>query len=115
MPTGPHAKAIVSAAERLGAELAKRKVDLVYGGGNIGVMGILARAVDKAGGNVIGVIPKALAAREVSGDMVKRGTEIVVDTMHERKLIMARKSKGFIALPGGLGTYEELMEAATWT
>lgn len=115
LPTGKHRDAIIGAAEKLGAELARRKVDLVYGGGNIGIMGILARAVDKAGGNVIGVIPKALAAREVSGDMVRRGTEILTDTMHERKQIMARKSRGFIALPGGLGTYEELMEAATWT
>lgn len=102
----------VDAAERLGEMLAERKIGLVYGGGNVGLMGYTASAVVRSGGDVIGVIPKSLVKREVAytGAIDLR----VVDTMHERKALMADLSDGFIALPGGLGTLEEFFEALTW-
>lgn len=78
-------------------------------------MGEVSRAVHEAGGNVYGIIPRALAVREVSGHMVQPQHEIIVDTMHERKQLLAELGSGFIALPGGYGTFEELMEAITWT
>jgi uncharacterized protein (TIGR00730 family) len=101
-----------AAAQQLGAELASRGITLVYGGGNVGLMGILADATLHAGGKAIGVIPEALMAREVG----HRGlTELhVVKTMHERKALMAELSDGFIALPGGIGTFEEFFEVLTW-
>jgi len=100
------------AARELGAVLAGRGIGLVYGGGNIGLMGVLADTVLDAGGEVIGVIPDALVAREIAHDGV---TELrVVKSMHERKALMADLADGFIALPGGLGTLEELFEALTW-
>jgi uncharacterized protein (TIGR00730 family) len=101
-----------AAAQQLGAELASRGITLVYGGGNVGLMGILADATLHAGGKVIGVIPEALMAREVG----HRGlTELhIVKTMHERKALMAELSDGFIALPGGIGTFEEFFEVLTW-
>lgn len=100
------------AARELGAELALRGIALVYGGGCVGLMGILADAVLEAGGEVIGVIPQALQEKEVG----HRGlTELhVVETMHQRKALMADLSDGFLVLPGGIGTLEELFETFTW-
>jgi uncharacterized protein (TIGR00730 family) len=101
------------AAVTLGGLLAARKIGLVYGGGNVGLMGVIANAVLDAGGEVIGVIPHALATREIEHRGV---THLhVVDSMHERKAMMAGLSDAFIAMPGGVGTFEEFFEAVTWT
>lgn len=105
--------AYAEAAVTLGALLARRGIGLVYGGGNVGLMGAIADAALTAGGEVIGVIPKALADREVAHHGV---TELrVVDSMHTRKAMMADLSDAFIAMPGGVGTFEEFFEAITWT
>lgn len=101
-----------AAAQTLGIELAGRGLELVYGGGNIGLMGIVADAVLNRGGRVTGVIPERLADLEVAHREVSDLR--IVDTMHERKAVMAELSDGFIALPGGIGTLEELFEAVTW-
>ncbi len=100
------------AAEQLGTTIAKRGLELVYGGGCVGLMGIVADAAIKTGGNVIGVIPEALKIKEV----VHEGLPDlrVVKSMHERKALMADLSDAFIALPGGFGTYEEFCEILTW-
>ena len=105
--------AFASAARLLATELATRRVEVVYGGGNVGLMGIVADAALAAGGRVIGVIPHALVTRELAHlDL----TELhVVDSMHDRKAMMSRLADGFIALPGGFGTLEEFCEAVTWT
>ncbi|HXT11353.1 MAG TPA: TIGR00730 family Rossman fold protein [Candidatus Angelobacter sp.] len=100
------------AAKTAGTELAKRGIGLVYGGGNVGLMGVIADSVLAAGGDVFGVIPEALMAREV-GHRGLRDLR-VVKTMHERKALMAELSDGFIALPGGIGTFEEFFEIVTW-
>ena len=101
-----------AAAEALGTFLAGRQIGLVYGGGNIGLMGQVARAALDAGGEVIGVIPGALMDKELG---LRECTELrVVGSMHERKQLMADLSDGFIALPGGIGTFEELLETLTW-
>ena len=105
--------AYAEAARALGRVLADRRLGLVYGGGNVGLMGVLADAVLAAGGEVIGVIPHALMAREIGHSGVT--TMHVVDSMHERKALMADQADAFIALPGGVGTFEELFEAITWT
>jgi uncharacterized protein (TIGR00730 family) len=86
---------------------------LVYGGGNVGLMGVIADAVMAQGGEVVGVIPHTLMAREIGHTGVTRLH--VVDSMHERKALMADLSDAFVALPGGVGTFEELFEAITWT
>jgi uncharacterized protein (TIGR00730 family) len=100
------------AAAELGRELVRRNIALVYGGASIGVMGAVADAVLENGGEVIGVIPQSLATREVAHS---RLTElIVVTSMHERKAAMAELSDGFVALPGGWGTFEEIFEILTW-
>ncbi|EKV26145.1 Lysine decarboxylase family [Caenispirillum salinarum AK4] len=100
------------AAATLGRTLAARGVGLVYGGGHVGLMGIVADSCLKAGGEVIGVIPKFLMDLEVGHGAL---TDLrVVNTMHERKALMADLSDGFIALPGGIGTMEELFEVWTW-
>ena len=101
------------AAQRLGKLLAERGIGLVYGGGCVGLMGALADAVLAGGGEAIGVIPDSLMRREVG----HRGlTKLhVVNTMHERKKLMADLADAFIALPGGYGTLEELLEAVTWS
>ena len=99
-------------AENLGALLAARGIGLVYGGGNVGLMGIIADAALRAGGEVIGVIPTALMDKELGHTGVTKLH--VVTSMHERKQLMADLSDGFIALPGGIGTLEELFEALTW-
>ena len=105
-------KVYVEAACDLGRLFAREGIALVYGGGSVGLMGELADAVLSSGGEVIGVIPHALWAREVG----HRGlTDIrIVDTMHERKAMMADLADAFIALPGGLGTMEEIFEIWTW-
>jgi hypothetical protein len=93
--------------------LARRGIGLVYGGGNVGLMGVLADAAMAAGGEVIGVIPKALFDREVGHTGV---TDLrIVDSMHTRKAMMADLADAFIAMPGGVGTFEEFFEAITWT
>jgi uncharacterized protein (TIGR00730 family) len=106
-----------SAAEALGRLLAGRGAELVYGGGNVGLMGIVADACLDAGGTVTGVIPEALIGKEVAGRAVDhRGlTRLeIVDSMHTRKARMAELADGFIALPGGFGTFEEFCEILTW-
>ena len=100
------------AAIQLGQEFAHRGIELVYGGGSIGMMGTLAQATLKAGGQVIGVIPESLARQEVA--FTDLPDLRVVKSMHERKALMVELSDGFIALPGGLGTFEELLEVLTW-
>lgn len=104
-------------AEKLGRLLAARGIELVYGAGNIGLMGAVADACLEAGGTVIGVIPEALMGKEVAGRPVDHRTLTrieVVDSMHTRKARMAELSDGFIALPGGFGTFEEFCEILTW-
>jgi uncharacterized protein (TIGR00730 family) len=105
-------EAYATAAREIGAELVRRGLTLVYGGGDVGLMGTLADVMLESGGLVIGVIPEALVQREVA----HRGlTELrVVDSMHERKALMAELADAFIALPGGIGTLEELCEVLTW-
>lgn len=100
-------------ARVLANELLKREIALVYGGANVGLMGEIANTVLKGGGEVIGVIPQSLVEKEVSHQGLSELK--VVSTMHERKAIMAELSDGFIALPGGLGTLEELFEVMTWS
>jgi uncharacterized protein (TIGR00730 family) len=102
----------VDLARRLGGTLAKRELTLVYGGGNVGLMGELANAVLDAGGHVIGVIPQALADKEVAHTGLPDLR--IVGSMHERKALMADLADAFIALPGGLGTLEEFCEILTW-
>ncbi|WEK49168.1 MAG: TIGR00730 family Rossman fold protein [Candidatus Kaistia colombiensis] len=99
-------------AARLGKIMGKAGVGLVYGGGAIGLMGITARSVMTAGGHVTGIIPQFLREREV---MLETAHELVVtEDMHERKRIMFERSDAFVALPGGIGTLEELVEMMTW-
>ena len=105
-------RAITRKPRGLGERSRASGIGLVYGGGNVGLMGVVADAVLAAGGEVIGVIPRALAEREVAHAGL---TELhVVDSMHTRKAMMAELSDAFIALPGGLGTLEELFEVLTW-
>ena len=92
--------------------LAERRLTIVYGGGNVGLMGVLADAALAAGGEVIGVIPRRMVARELGHNGVT--SLIPVNSMHERKQKMADLSDAFIALPGGIGTLEELVEIFTW-
>jgi uncharacterized protein (TIGR00730 family) len=100
-------------ARRLGAALVERGLGLVYGGGNVGLMGLIADAVLAANGEVVGVIPQALVDRELAHRGVTRLD--VVDSMHVRKQRMHDLSDGFIAMPGGYGTLDELFEALTWS
>ena len=101
------------AARAMAGALVDRGIGLVYGGGSVGLMGVLADAVLAGGGEVIGVIPDKLQALELGHTGC---TELfVVDSMHARKLIMAQLSDGFVAMPGGFGTLEELFEVTTWT
>ena len=103
---------VTAATRELGHAFAQRGIELVYGGGRTGLMGTVADAAIEAGGHVIGVIPQALDDREVA----HRGISDlrIVASMHERKQLMADLSDGFIALPGGFGTFEEYCEAVTW-
>ena len=102
----------MTAASAFGASLARLGIGLVYGGASVGLMGAVADAVLQAGGDVIGVIPQALVAKEVA----HHGLDDlrVVGSMHERKALMAELADGFVALPGGIGTFEELFEVWTW-
>lgn len=101
-----------AAAQALGHFLATCQISLVYGGGNIGLMGAVARAAIEYGGRVIGVIPSALMRKEIVDESI--GELILVNTMHERKAKMAQLADAFIALPGGFGTLDELFEMLTW-
>ncbi|HSV46285.1 MAG TPA: TIGR00730 family Rossman fold protein [Ramlibacter sp.] len=106
------APGFVDAAVQVGRWIGERGGQLVYGGGNNGLMGVVADATLQAGGRVVGVIPQALVAREFA----KRDcTELhIVESMHERKSLMAQRCDAFLALPGGIGTFEELFEVWTW-
>ncbi|HXG11140.1 MAG TPA: TIGR00730 family Rossman fold protein [Gemmataceae bacterium] len=105
--------AYAEAARRMGEAMAGRGLGLVFGGGHVGLMGVLADAVLQAGGEVIGVIPQALVDRELAHGGL---TELhVVGTMHQRKARMADLADGFLALPGGFGTADELFEILTWS
>ena len=102
----------VQLARDVGADLAHRGIGVVYGGGRLGLMGAVAGGAMAAGGEVIGVIPRSLANAEVANHDL---TELIlVDTMHERKAEFTRLSDGFISLPGGVGTMDELWEAVSW-
>jgi uncharacterized protein (TIGR00730 family) len=101
------------AAAALGREIAHRNLRLVYGGGNVGLMGVIADAALAAGGQVVGVIPQGLKSREVAHS--GRTELIVVGSMHDRKARMAELADAFIAMPGGYGTFEEFCEVLTWT
>jgi uncharacterized protein (TIGR00730 family) len=104
--------AYADAARTLAAELVERGVGIVYGGGSVGLMGVLADAALGGGGEVVGVIPRPLATRELAHP---RLTALhVVESMHERKALMASLADGFVSLPGGLGTLEETLEILTW-
>jgi uncharacterized protein (TIGR00730 family) len=104
--------AYAAAAQTLGAVMAKERIGLVYGGGGLGLMGELARTVLAHGGRVTGIIPAFLSRKE---RMLRDADElIVVDDMHQRKKLMFDKSDAFVALPGGIGTLEELVEQLTW-
>ncbi len=110
--SGPGADpAFVTAARRLGTLMAEDGIGLVYGGGDIGLMGEIAHAVAAGGGGVTGIIPEFLMAREHA---VRLGEMIVTRDMHERKRLMFERADAFVALPGGVGTLEELVEQLTW-
>src|ERR1700756_3485259 len=100
-------------AQQLGAELTRREIGLVYGGGNVGLMGAIADSVLEAGGEAIGVIPEHLMNREIGHKQLAKLH--IVGSMHERKAMMADLSDAFIALPGGFGTLEEFCEVLTWS
>jgi uncharacterized protein (TIGR00730 family) len=101
------------AAQTFGRLLCRRGIELVYGGGNVGLMGVLANACLNEGGRIIGVIPQALADKELAHTGL---TELrIVSSMHERKSVMADLSDAFVALPGGYGTWEEFFEVLTWS
>ncbi len=105
--------AYAEAADALGRAMAEANVGLIYGGGKIGLMGVLARAVLRHGGRVTGIIPDFLIARE---QMLRDVEELIVTTsMHERKQLMFDRADAFLALPGGVGTLEELVEQLTWS
>ncbi len=110
--SGGASPAYAEAATALGTELAARGTTLVFGGGKVGIMGVLADACLAAGGEVVGVIPRHLWDREVGHTGVTRMH--VVASMHERKALMAELADGFVALPGGIGTMEEFFEVWTW-
>uniref|UniRef100_A0A199UCI5 Cytokinin riboside 5'-monophosphate phosphoribohydrolase n=1 Tax=Manihot esculenta TaxID=3983 RepID=A0A199UCI5_MANES len=106
-------KIFSDAALDLGIQLVERKMDLVCGGGSFGLMGLVSQTVHDGGCHVLGVIPTALIPLEISGDAV--GEVLIVSDMHERKAEMAKRADAFIALPGGYGTLEELLEMITWS
>ncbi len=102
----------MAAAKALGTHMANQGIGLVYGGGSLGLMGEVARAVIAGGGHVVGIIPEFLVSKE---RMLTEVNELIVTaSMHERKMTMFERSDGFVALPGGLGTLEELVEISTW-
>jgi uncharacterized protein (TIGR00730 family) len=105
--------AYAAAAHAMGLALVRRGVELVYGGGKVGLMGVIAEAVMGAGGTVTGIMPDNLFRKEIGHTEV---TDLrIVGSMHERKAMMAELSDAFVALPGGFGTFEEFCEAVTWT
>ncbi len=105
-------QAYARAASELGTSMARAGIRLVYGGGSVGLMGHIARAALDAGGEVTGIIPRFLERRE---DMFKDVSELIVtEDMHERKMMMFDRAEAFVALPGGIGTLEELVEQLTW-
>jgi uncharacterized protein (TIGR00730 family) len=106
-------EAYAEAARGLARAIARRRLKLVYGGGNVGLMGVLADAALAAGAHVVGVIPRRLVEKEVAHSRLTE--QRIVGTMHERKALMADLSDAFIALPGGLGTLDETFEMLTWT
>ena len=103
--------AFLAAAAALGRELAAARLRLVYGGGGVGLMGATARAAHAAGGEVLGVIPEFLVGRERALESVEH---VVVDTMHQRKMLMYEEADAFAILPGGVGTLEEVVELLSW-
>ena len=107
-----HDARYAAAIRALGAGLASRRVGLIYGGGRVGLMGQLADAVLEAGGEVAGIIPGFLSAREIAHDRVSDLT--VTDSMHSRKQAMFARADAFITMPGGLGTFDETIEVLTW-
>lgn len=103
----------MQAARELGQEIARRKLTLVYGGSSVGLMGEVARSALEGGSRVIGVIPRSLADQEIAFEEL---CELkIVDSMHERKALMAELSDAFVTMPGGFGTFEEFFEILTWT
>lgn len=100
------------ACRKLGHAIVEYKLNLIYGGAKVGLMGVIADAVLEKGGYVLGVVPKSLKDRELQHNTISK--LIVVQTMHERKFTMMQHADAFIVLPGGLGTYEELLEIITW-
>jgi len=108
-----HDPRFAAAADELGIQLARASVTLVYGGGSLGLMGRIAQKVLQEGGKVVGIIPRFLHEREV---MLTEVSELIVtEDMHERKRLMFERSDGFVALPGGVGTLEEVVEMMTWS
>ncbi|KAJ9697724.1 hypothetical protein PVL29_007038 [Vitis rotundifolia] len=105
-------KIFSDAALDLGREMVERRMDLIYGGGSVGLMGLVSQKVYDGGCHVLGVIPRALVPIEISGHAV--GQVVIVSDMHERKAEMASRADAFIALPGGYGTMEELLEVIAW-
>jgi uncharacterized protein (TIGR00730 family) len=103
--------AFLAAARAVGKALADSRIRLVYGGGGVGLMGAVARAAHEAGGEVLGIIPTFLVGAERALETVEH---IIVDNMHERKMLMFQRSDGFIILPGGIGTLEEVVELLSW-
>lgn len=103
--------AFLTAAAALGKGLADAGIKLVYGGGGVGLMGAVARAAHMAGGEVLGVIPTFLVGKERALEMVEH---IIVDNMHERKMLMFQRADSFVILPGGIGTLEEVVELLSW-
>lgn len=99
-------------AVRMGELLAREGITLVYGGGGVGLMGLVANAALKGGGQVVGIIPRFLLQREAGHPALTQ--TVVVETMHERKLQMFERSEAFVVLPGGIGTLEELFEVLSW-
>jgi uncharacterized protein (TIGR00730 family) len=107
-----NAPAFTAAARELGEAIAARGIELVYGGSHVGLMGVVTDAVLAKGGKVFGVLPCFMADKELAHTGI---TELrLVDTMHERKQLMVERAEGFVALPGGFGTFEEIFEAITW-
>ncbi len=105
--------AYAEATRQMGHELVERGIGVIYGGGDVGLMGVLANTVLDAGGHVTGIIPQDLWDKEVGHGGLSE--LLVVSSMHERKLAMADRADAFVALPGGVGTFEELFEVLTWT
>ncbi len=101
----------LKAARALGRSLADSRIRLVYGGGGVGLMGAVARAAHEAGGEVLGIIPTFLVGKERALETVEH---IIVDNMHERKMLMFQRSDSFVILPGGIGTLEEVVELLSW-